>query len=172
MKIKLTPELSYLIGLWRKCRSFEGLGVRGKKEVLEIFSKEVLDKGLTTPDRLLSGDNQVHFYHTAYRKFFQDVEKDQLERFKYLNDYAANYIAGIFDGVGEIDKNGVISLSKMNKRDEMLLLRLGFKTKKREGRLVIERPLIFLAFIKNYSKVYKGHDIFKYTDSSKRRKKN
>ncbi len=171
MKIKLTPELSYIIGLWRKYRSFEGLGVRGNKELVEIFSKEVIDKKLTTPDKLLTAENQVHFYHTAYRKFFQEVEKNQLERFKYLNEYSANYLAGIFDAAGSVDEKGIVSLSKMNKEDELLLLRLGFTTKRKKGLLVIERPLIFLAFIKNYSKLFKGHEIFKYVEKSKTRRK-
>ena len=86
MKIKLTPELAYIIGFWRKRRTFEGIGVRGDKEHVEIFSKEVLEKGLTTPDKLLSEDKKVWFFHSAYRKFFQDIEKEQLERFKYLNE--------------------------------------------------------------------------------------
>ncbi len=162
MKIKLTPELSYIIGLWRKCRISEGLGVRGDEQILSTFSKEALAKELTTSDKLLAGDDSVYFYHTAYRKFFQDVEKDQLERFKYLNDYAANYLAGMFDAMGEIDDKGIVSMRKMNRNDEMLLLRLGFHYKRRAELLVIERPLVFLAFIKNYVKVKKDHKAFSY----------
>lgn len=165
MKIKLTPELSYIIGLWRKCRSFGGLGVKGRKEILEIFSKEALDKELTTPDKLLTEDERVYFYHTAYRKFFQEVEKNQLERFKYLNDYSANYLAGIFDAAGNIDEKGIVSLEKMTKEDEVLFLRLGFKTRRKKDILVMERPLIFLAFIKNYTKLFKGNKIFEYVES-------
>ncbi len=168
MKIKLTPEISYLIGLWRKCRSFEGLGVKGKAEVLEIFSKEALTQGIITSNKILTGDDKVYFYHSAYRKFFQDVEKNQLERFKYLNDYAANYLAGLFDAVGNIDGKGVVSLSKINKGDEILLLRLGFNIKRRSGVLVFERPLVFLAFIKNYTRLFKGNKIFEYVNPKKR----
>ncbi len=168
MKIKLTPELSYLIGLWRKSRSFEGLGVKGKDSVLEIFSKEAISQGLVTSDKILTGEDKVYFYHSAYRKFFQEVEKNQLERFKYLNDYAANYLAGMFDAVGSIDEHGVVSFSKMNKEDEILLLRLGFNTKRKSGALVIERPLVFLAFIKNYTRLFKDNKIFEYVNSKKR----
>src|SRR5271157_4405037 len=108
MKIKLTPELSYIIGLWRKSRCSEGLGVEGNKSILEIFSQEALEKQLTTSDKMLTGDEKVYFYHTAYRKFFQQIEKEQLERFKYLNEYAANYLAGMFDAAGAIDQRGVV----------------------------------------------------------------
>lgn len=171
MKIKLTPELSYLIGLWRKCKSFEGLGVKGRKEVLEIFSKEVLDQKITTSDKLLTEDNRVYFYHTAYRKFFQEIEKNQLERYKYLNDYSASYLAGIFDAVGNIDDKGVVSIEKMNHEDEMLLLRLGFQARRKAGIMVMDRPLVFLAFIKNYTRLYSDSKIFKYVESKTAKKK-
>ena len=42
----------------------------------------------------------------------------------------------------------------------MMLLRLGFMTRRRGDRLIIERPLIFLAFIKNYVKIKKSHRAF------------
>lgn len=162
MKIKLTPELSYVIGLWRKARCPEGLGVQGGKELLEIFSHEALEKQLTTSDKMLTAGDKVYFYHTAYRKFFQEVEKEQLERFKYLNEYAANYLAGLFDACGAIDDRGVVSLAQANKQDEMMLLRLGFQTRRRADRLVIERPVVFLTFIRNYVRVFKGHKVFEY----------
>lgn len=167
MKIKLTPELAYIIGLWRKIRTKEGLGVSdGRHDILEIFSKEVIEKGLTTPDKLLSEEGKVYFYHTAYRKFFQEVEKEQLGRFKYINEYAANYLAGMFDAVGVIDEErGILSLNSCNKEDEMLLLRLGFVTRRNSGRLIIEKPRLFLAFIKNYVKYYNGHKIFTFIKS-------
>jgi hypothetical protein len=168
MKIKLTPELSYVIGLWRKSRCAEGLGVRGERAVLEVFSKEALDRGLTTPEKMLTDEDKVYFYHTAYRKFFQEVEKEQLERFKYLNEYAANYLAGIFDASGAIDERGVVTIGGTTKQDEMMLLRLGFVTKRRSERLIIERPVVFLAFIKNYVKVFKDHKVFGYIKSKEK----
>lgn len=167
MKIKLTPELSYIIGLWRKAKCFDGLGVRGDKQVLEEFAKEVLEKQLTSSDKLLTGEDKVYFYHTAYRKFFQEIEKEQLERFKYLNEYAANYLAGMFDAAGDIDSRGVVSLCRSNAQDEMMMLRLGFVTRRSGDRMIIERPLVFLAFIKNYVKVQKGHKAFEYVKNVK-----
>ncbi len=171
MKIKLTPELSYIIGLWRKCRSYDGLGVRGNSGLLETFSKEVLDKELTTSDRLLTERDKVYFYHSAYRKFFQEIEKDQLYRFRYLNEYAASYLAGMFDAVGEVDEKGIVYFRKGNREDEMLLLRLGFGGMKRGDRLIIGRPRIFLAFIKNYVKAKKDHKVFELVKNKKPRPK-
>lgn len=162
MKIKLSPELSYLIGLWRKSRCPDGLGVEGGKEILEIFTQEVLERQLAPPDKILTGEDKVYFYHTAYRKFFQQIETEQLERFKYLNEYAANYLAGMFDAVGAIDERGVVSFGYPTKQDEMMLLRLGFQTRRKADRLVIERPVLFLTFIKNYVRRFKGHKVFDY----------
>jgi hypothetical protein len=167
MKIKLTPELSYIIGLWRKARTQEGLGVEGEKDLLEIFTAEAIEKELTTSDKLLTEENKAYFYHSAYRKFFQQIEKEQLERFKYLNEYAANYLAGIFDAVGGVDEKGIVFLESMTRQDQMMLLRLGFGTRKKGERLVIERPRVFLAFIKNYVKLSKGHKVFTYVKSGK-----
>jgi len=170
MKIKLTPELAYIIGFWRKRRTFEGLGIRGDKERIETFTKEVLEKGLTPPDKLLSEDERVWFFHSAYRKFFQDIEKEQLERFKYLNEYAASYLGGLFDSVGGIDDRGIVYLEKANRQDEMLLLRLGFGARWQKERLMVEKPLAFLAFIKNYVKIYAGHTVFEYVKNNGGRK--
>lgn len=168
MKIKLTPELAYLIGLWRKRRSFEGLGVYGDQKLLETFAKEALEQKLTTPNKLLVNENRAYFYHTAYKKFFTQVEEEQLERFKYLNEYAANYLAGLFDAVGEIDDQGVVSLSNLTNEDELLLLRLGFKTKRKKDKCIIEKPVAFLKFIKNYVKISKEHKIFEIVEKLKK----
>lgn len=155
MKIKLTPQLAYLIGLWRKVKSFDGVGVKGNEDIITVFSKEVMDLKLTTSDKLLSREDKVFFYHTSYRKFFQEVEKEQLDRFKYLNEYAASYLAGLFDATGLIDEKGIVSIDWANNEDELLFLRLGFIAKKRGGKLIIDKPLLFLKFIKNYVKIKK-----------------
>jgi len=167
MKIKLTPELSYVIGLWRKARAPEGIGVVGGSELQAVFTKEALDRELTTSDKLLSEEDKVYFYHTAYRKFFQQIEKEQMERFKYLNEYAASYLAGMFDATGGIDEKGIVSLGKTSRQDEMMLLRLGFATKKKGDRLIIERPRVFLTFIKGYVRLFKDHKVFEYVKNGK-----
>ncbi len=173
MKIKLTPELSYIIGFWRKRRTFEGIGIKGDGQHLEVFTKEVLDRGLTTSDKLLSEGERVWFFHSAYRRFFQDIEKEQLERFRYLNEYAANYLGGTFDSVGGIDERGIVYLERANKQDEMLLIRLGFGSRWQKERLAVEKPKAFLTFIKNYVKIFAGHKIFDYLkkNSGKKRKR-
>ncbi|MFH2106741.1 MAG: hypothetical protein ABII22_05770 [Candidatus Micrarchaeota archaeon] len=162
MKIKLSPEIAYLIGFWRKRRLYDGLGVVGGPEMQEIFVKGAIDNCLTTPEKMISNEKGLLFHHSAYKRFFFEIEQDQLERFKYLNEYAANYLAGTFDSVGEIDDKGRVFLMKTNHQDEMLLIRLGFGAIRKKDILLIGKPVAFLTFIKNYVKKYKDHKVFEY----------
>jgi hypothetical protein len=162
MKIKLSQELAYLIGFWRKRRLYEGLGVIGGSDMQEIFVKGALDNSLTTPEKMISNERGSFFHHSAYKRFFFEIEQDQLERFKYLNEYAASYLAGTFDSVGEIDDKGRVFLMKTNHQDEMLLIRLGFGAIRKKDVLLIGKPVAFLTFIKNYVKRYKDHAVFEY----------
>lgn len=161
MKIKLTPELSYLIGLWSKKRCPEGIGINGNGDYQQIFAQCVLELKLVESNMLLSDDAKIYFYHTKYRRFFQEIEENKLERYKYLNEYSANYLAGIFDAIGEINEQGMVYLKMFGKIDEVLLLRLGFPTKKINEKLVIKKPKVFLAFIKNYTRVFSNNPVMK-----------
>ncbi len=169
MKLKLTPALAYIVGLWTKRRSFEGLGIKASPELMEIFTNEVIAQGMTTKDKIISDGKRVFFYHTAYKRFFSDIVNDQFERFKYLNEYAGNYLAGLFDSVGDISEDGIVSFTKLTNRDELLLLRLGFNLRRKKESFVVEKPVIFLAFIKNYVKLYKGHKIFDMLEKLKKK---
>lgn len=167
MKLKLTPELSYLIGIWSKQKCKQGFGINGENELQQIFAQSCLEQKLTTSDKLLYDDKRVYFYQGKYKKFFQVVVKEKLERYKYLNDYSASYLAGIFDAVGEISKEGIIYLNKFNKLDDLLFFRLGFPTKKTGDKTLITRPKAFLSFIKNYTKRFDKHPIMKYLKKQK-----
>lgn len=167
-KLKLTPELSYLIGLWSKRRSKEGLGLEGSKELQGLFAQKVLEQQLTTSDKMLADEEKVYFYHGKYRKFFQEIEEEKLERYKYINEYSANYLAGLFDAVGGISEQGVVYLDRFNSNDEILLSRLGFPPRKMEGKMVIGRPKAFLALIKNYTKMFCTHPAMEMTKKKKR----
>lgn len=166
LKIKLAPELAYLIGFWRKRRSPEGLGVYGNEIQQTHFTKLLLDLNIAPAEKIQTIEDKVLTYNTAYRKFFQEVEGEQLERFKYLNEYAANYIAGMFDSIGGITEKGVVYFSKMNAQDEMMLLRLGFATKRTKDGLAICKPKAFLIFIKNYVKINADNPAFKIVSKS------
>ncbi len=170
MKLKLTPELSYLIGIWSRRRCADGLGIEASKDVQEIFTQQVLEQKLTEPDKLLTGDGKVFFYHGKFRKFFQEIEQDKLERYKYINEYSANYFAGSFDAAGGISENGVVYLERFGNSDELLLSRLGFPPRRMEGKLVIGRPKAFLAFIKNYTRLFSKHPVMEMLRKSSKKK--
>ena len=175
MKLKLTPELSYIIGLWKGTRTKEGIGVHGTEGHLSLFSKVVLESELTEPTKLLTTRQEetdeeredelaqekgsVYFYHTSYRKFFQKVIDDELERFKYKNEYSANFLAGIFDAVGAIPEDGKVYLSRCTQKDQMLLYRLGFKPLRKARLVYFTRPKNFLKYIKPFTKKFKNHPI-------------
>ncbi len=157
MKIKLTPELSYLIGLWSRVRSAEGLGIEASKELQQLFAQQALAQKVAESDKLLFEEGKIYLYHGKYRKFFQEIEQEKLERYKYINEYSASYLAGAFDAAGGISEQGIVYLSKFGNSDELLLSRLGFPARRIDGRLAIGRPRAFLAFIKNYTKMFPNH---------------
>ncbi|MEW5996013.1 MAG: hypothetical protein AB1657_00250 [Candidatus Micrarchaeota archaeon] len=161
MKVKLTPELSYIIGLWKEARTSAGIGVGGREELLSVFSDACLKAKVAEAGKILSGENSVYFYHTAYRKFFQKVVEEEAERFKYKNEYSANFLAGLFDAVGEIGKDGTVCFSRCTRTDEMVLYRLGFNTVRKAGKIYVVRPLKFLAYIKPFTKLFVENEVMK-----------
>lgn len=161
MKAKLTPELSYIIGLWKEARVPSGIGVRGRAELLKVFLDSCLEAKVAEPGKVLGGEDSVYFYHTAYRKFFQNVLDEEEERFKYKNEYSASFLAGLFDAVGGIGADGTVSFAKCSRKDEMVMYRLGFNTVRKGGRVYVVRPAKFLAYIKPFVKLFAENEVMK-----------
>jgi len=155
MKIRLTPELSYLIGLWKTLRLREGLGIQADQDALDLFTKLVIGQKLIEPNKIQMAKDKVYFYHTQYKKFFFKIVDSELEKFKYINDYSGNYVAGLFDASGRITDKGIVIMYGLNRSDEVLLMRLGFLTERRSEGVVLMKPLIFLRFIQPYLKLKK-----------------
>lgn len=149
MKIKLTPEVSYLVGLWKHCRTREGIGIVGSEDMRTTFLSRAMTLGVADAAKVKWEAGSVYFFHSAYRTFFDEVLKEEVERFCHANDYAAAFLAGLFDGNGGAEE-GKAYLSKWDKNDEMVLMRLNFKTFKADGRLWIGPADVFLKFIKNW----------------------
>lgn len=149
MKIKLTPEVSYLIGLWKHCRTREGIGIVGSEEMRTAFLSRAIALGIADASKVKWELSAVYFFHSAYRAFFDSVLKEEVERFCHANDYAAAFLAGLFDGNGEVEE-GKAYFGKWDKNDEMVLMRLNFKTLKADGRLWVGPAEVFLKFIKNW----------------------
>ncbi len=152
MKIKLTPPVSYLIGLWKHCRTREGIGIVGSESMRTTFLSRAMAVGIADASKVKWETSTVFFFHSAYRTFFDEVLAAQTERFCHANDYAAAFLAGIFDGNGGVQE-GKVYLEKWDKNDEIILLRLNFKTTKAGGKLWIGPADVFLKFIKNWTDV-------------------
>lgn len=167
MKIKLTPQLAYIIGLWKARRTKEGIGIEGNRGVCEVFLRECLAVGIAQPDKVKfiepkgerknigekrirpqREDCKVYFYHSAYRAFFDDVIRRELELFRYKNEYSANFIAGIYDGNGGVGKGNGLHYFFGSKADEMLLLRIGMRVKSEKKTIVFLNGAEFEEFVK------------------------
>ncbi len=152
MKITLSNELAYLVGLWKARPSLRGLGVSGSGEASEIFMRETLAQKLVTPEKIVVGDREAYFFHTAYKNFFGKIVREQIEIFHKRNAKAAHYLAGFFDGCGGVNEFRGVFLTKTTASDEMLLERLGFRTKYVHGKLFIQKPEEFIQLIKPFLK--------------------
>ncbi len=154
MKIKLTPEISYVIGLWKLRRTTEGIGISGNENLRTAFIKGILDAKLISPDKIQIDRMKVFFYHTVYRKYFQDVIKEETDKFKYHNEYSKAFLAGLYDSKGGVSRDKkFIYIVDSDKHDEMICLRLGFKAKLYKNQLNIADKNKFLAYIGRYRKM-------------------
>lgn len=149
MKIRLTPEIAYLAGAWKYARTREGIGVRGSEDFRAAFLGRAVQARVARPDEVQLKDDRLFFYHSAYRAFFDATLAREDEAFVHHNDFAAAFLAGLFDAVGGLE-NGAAYLTRWDKRDEMVLLRLNFQTLKQGGRLLVGPPGAFLRFISSW----------------------
>lgn len=155
MRVKLTPELAYVIGLWstRKCNV--GICVRGMPHVREYFVNAIIRMGLTSPNKILFSGKKVYFYHTGYKKFFTEVENDLSNRFRSKNNYSAAFLAGMFDAAGKIQNQNPL-LKGISLDKQILIERLGFRLTRYKEYLIPTPPKEFIEFIKPYSQALRS----------------
>ncbi len=153
MKIKLSAELAYLMGLWKSRRTREGIGIVGNNDLREIFIKCLLDQKLIEPNKIRLDGEAVLFYHSAYREYFRKFTRDSHEKLKRRNEKSAAYIAGLFDGCGGLMK-GIPYFVKLKSEDEMLIARLGFTHLRIREKVIIAKRNAkeFMQFIKPHLK--------------------
>ncbi len=176
-KPKLTPDLSYLIGMWHITPSRKGLGVRGNIDVRAEFVRRLISYGIAEPNQITSTDEEVYVQHTRYKKLFVKTMAERFNRFKYLNDYCANFWAGVCDGGATITKKGTIHIHNADKRDAMHLDILGFGSRKTATGVIVKNTYGFAFFIKNYVTIINKKPEFKEVvlnarNHSKNREKN
>jgi hypothetical protein len=151
MKIRLTPEISYIIGLWIHCKTEKGIGVRGDGETISNFAKSCLDLGIAVPGKLLYGENEIFFYNSMIRKFFDKIAGERTERFKYGNEYSSAYLAGLFDSFGSVE-HGRVCIKNLDIFDKNLLDNLRMFPKDAGRFTIILKDRAFLKFISPYVK--------------------
>ncbi len=159
MKIRLSPELSYLIGMWCASPYPKGLGIRAGLEIQEIFVQKLLTLGIAKPDQISVRKDGVYVQQTRYRRFFKDVVEERLIRFKHLNDYAAAFWAGVFDVKGKINDKKFY-LSQPTHEDRMHLELLGFRAKREKLGLRIQPAGMFALFIRFFTERFKDNADF------------
>ena len=150
MKINLSPELAYFAGLWKARAIREGVGIEGDLEAQQIFLAEAISTLGIPPDKIQLKGRKAYFYHSAYRKFFEELVDNELETFRWQNKYSSNFLAGFFDGCGGVDeKVGAIYFARASEADQQLLERLGFLTKRMGRALYINAKSVreFAAFV-------------------------
>ncbi|MFA5077845.1 MAG: hypothetical protein WC488_05475 [Candidatus Micrarchaeia archaeon] len=94
---------------------------------------------------------KAYFYHSAYRKFLEGLAENELEVFRWRNEYAKSFLAGFFDGCGGVDNvKGTVYFAKADSADQQMLERLGFQTKKFGRTLYITAKSVpaFAAFVR------------------------
>jgi hypothetical protein len=123
--------------------------------MIEAFIQSCLGLKLTEIKKILYAENEAFFYNSAMQKFFLQVWKERPERFKYGNEYAAAYLAGVFDAVGEVS-GGKLALRHIDVVDKTLLANLRMRPAEGRGFVFIGKEKAFLKFVSPYVKVNKG----------------
>ncbi|PIT83955.1 hypothetical protein COU37_05740 [Candidatus Micrarchaeota archaeon CG10_big_fil_rev_8_21_14_0_10_45_29] len=152
MKLNLTPQVSYLAGLCKHKKSKNGIGVAGSTALQAAFAAHVVENMYTAPQKIVIKGKQAYFFHSAYAALLKKTLQRQVDAFCHHNEYAASFLAGLFDSVGGMH-GGNVFLLKCDKHDEAVLEKLGFIVEKKGGIWWVAPADVFLKFVKNYRKV-------------------
>lgn len=152
MKIMLTPELAYVIGMWTTKKSKIGVGIYGMPHIRDYFIKGVLNANLMPANKILTSGKRIYFYHNGYKKFFNEIEKDLERKFRKKNEISSAFYAGMFDAGGKIEK-GTCMFFNIGQEKFRLLENLGFRIE-RVGKFFVPAPQEkFKELIQKYSQV-------------------
>ncbi len=132
-KLKLNPKVAYFIGMNAYSPS-KAIGiVTSNPEIIRKFIRTATEElGIVPTDiRMEEKENvvMVYFYNSKLKKLLQKALERKGVTFKYKNDYAAGYFAGIFDATGGLDAKGAF-IRRLTPDDALLLEKLGWHTRK------------------------------------------
>ena len=152
MKITLTPEIAYIIGMWTVKKSKIGVGIYGMPHIRDYFIKSILKAGIMPSHKILTSGKRTYFYHNGYSKYFNDIEKELDKRFRSMNTLSSAFVAGMFDAGGK--KEGeVLKFFNISQEKFLLIERLGFRFEK-AGKFFVPVPQEkFRKFIEPYSQI-------------------
>ncbi len=153
-KLQLTPDISYVLGLYA-CGSRTDIGVETNSiDLLARFARIAIEELDADPKKLLveehSKRTKAFFFNSKLKKLFDKALDRRENLFKYKNDYSANYFAGIYDCKGGKDAKGLY-LKDLDTRDDIMLEKLGFRTKVAGSKKYLISEKAFIDFIKKFS---------------------
>ena len=128
-KLKLTPNVSYALGIYsvsRDGRPAIGLRTRDGRVMQKFIEVVIKDLGIE-PGKVVLGENMAFFYNSKLKKLFDRALDRRTKTFKYMNDYSGSYVAGLFDCSGGIDRKGMF-IRNLDAHDSLLLENIGIHT--------------------------------------------
>ena len=152
MRIKLTPKISYIVGVTKYCGVGNGIGIKGRGPLQRAFAQGAIEAGIASPDKMVVKTASIRFYHSTYKAFISKMQKEAVDKYKHHNDYAAAYLAGIFDSVGMMEE-GRACLRKCDRMDDAIFENLGFGIRNEGGKLRVGHWEQFLKFVSGFRKV-------------------
>lgn len=152
-KLKLDPNICYLLGLY-ECSDRKAISLVSKDdELVERFVKLLIDEFKIDPNKIMikkeNGLNEVTTYNSKIKKMLDRALERKDKIFKYLNEYSGNYIAALFDYKGGINEKGKFYINNLDKSDSLILERLNIHTYGKSS--VIRNGNLFTILIKGYS---------------------
>jgi hypothetical protein len=152
MKVNMTPEIAYIIGMWTVKKSKVGVGIYGMPHIRDYFIKGIMNAKLMPTNKILTSGKRVYFYHNGYKKFFSDIEKELEFKFRKNNQISSAFYAGMFDAGGKIE-DGILKFFNIGQEKFYLLERKGFRIEKLEKFFVPVPQKKFRELIQEYSQV-------------------
>ena len=152
-KLKLNPNICYILGIYETSdKNFINLRT-SNDDLATKFTKLIITDLTIKPEKIITEKhgnmNTVILYNSKLKKLFDKTLERKSFVFKYLNAYAANYFAAIFDYNGGKDEKGLY-ITHLNYEDSIILEKLNIHTNGK-GRSYIINPNLFIMLIKDYS---------------------
>ena len=153
-KLKLSPKVSYMLGVYSVNKAAgQPISVSTRNgDVIERFVKVAMEELGVEPNKILLNDSGAAFYNSKLRKLFDRALERRRNTFKYVNNYSGNYVAGLFDCNGGIDRKGLF-IRKIDVHDGLVLEDLGVHTRVQGSKSYIMNEKAFVALIKAHSMV-------------------